>query len=252
MCGRFSLRARLADLAEHFEVPQGDLPLLAARYNIAPTQPVLVIRMRIDAPTPQREAALMRWGLIPSWAKEPSIGARLINARADGLAEKPAFRAALRRRRCLVAADGFYEWGAAPETDHPLFSANEPGRSAAKGRKRSAGKQPYFIHFHDDRPFAFAGLWETWEAPDRAAIESCTIVTTEANPLIQPIHDRMPVILPPSAYADWLDPAQQSPEEVLPLLSSSAANDLEAYPVGPTVNRATHDAPECMERLWTY
>jgi putative SOS response-associated peptidase YedK len=253
MCGRFSLRARLAELAEHFEIPEAELPPLGPRYNIAPTQPVLVIRMRADDPAAGREAAVLRWGLIPSWAKTPAVGGRLINARAEGLAEKPAFRAACRRRRCLVAADGFYEWGAmnlkSPEGDRLLFPSSEGDTSPAKGKKRSASKQPYFVRFRDDRPFAFAGLWETWEAPDHTAVESCTIITTAANALLRPIHDRMPVILPRSAYAPWLDPARQTPDALLPLLVFSTDKELEAYPVGPLVNRAAHDAPECVERL---
>jgi putative SOS response-associated peptidase YedK len=249
MCGRFSLRARLAELTEHFGIPEGELPLLAARYNIAPTQPVLVIRMQPETPAARREAALVRWGLIPGWAKEPAIGGRLINARAEGLAEKPAFRAALRRRRCLVAADGFFEWGVPPEGDRSLFSAKKTSRATTKTKKTPSGKQPYFIHFRDDRPFAFAGLWESWEGPDHAAVESCTIITAAANALVRPIHDRMPVILPPPAYAEWLDPARQTPDNLIPLLVPFRGNELEAYPVGPAVNRAAHDAPECVERL---
>jgi putative SOS response-associated peptidase YedK len=237
MCGRFSLRARLAELAEHFEVPETELPPFRARYNIAPTQPVLAVRCRPETTPPKRETVLLRWGLIPGWANDPVIGSRLINARAEGLAEKPAFRTAWRRRRCLIAADGFYEWF-------------DPRRNRGeKAKKPAPAKQPYFIRFRDDRPFAFAGLWETWKGPDQPAIESCTIITTSANTLLRPIHDRMPVIIPPEAYARWLDPRLQTHEDLLPLLVPPENDILESYPVGPMVNRATNDLPECVEPL---
>lgn len=167
MCGRFTLRVPAAELVEIFRLLRR--PDVQPRYNIAPTQPVAVVR-RIDR---GRELSMLRWGLVPSWAKDPKIGARMINARAETVATKPAFRTALRRRRCLVPADGFYEWA------------------------KSAGgtKQPHYITRRDGRPFAFAGLWESWDGPDGSSIESCTIVTTEANDLVGRIHDRMPVIL---------------------------------------------------------
>jgi putative SOS response-associated peptidase YedK len=250
MCGRFSLRARLAELAEHFEIPEAELPPLLARYNIAPAQPVLAIRSRAESPAPRREAVLLRWGLIPSWANDPAIGSRLINARAEGLADKPSFRTALRRRRCLIVADGFYEWrnlNAPLEGDSPILALKKSGPPPRRGEKTK--KQPYFIHFRDDRPCAFAGLWETWEGPDHAAVESCTIITTAANALLRPIHDRMPVILPPLHYPRWLDPMLQTPDDLVPHLVPFAPDELEAYPVGPTVNRATCDVPECAERL---
>jgi putative SOS response-associated peptidase YedK len=240
MCGRFSLRARNAALlAEYFDIV--DLPPLRPRYNIAPSQPVAVVRHKPgDCPNPPladgtvplnatkslRELVFMRWGLIPSWAKDVKIGFRMINARAESLAEKPAFRAALQRRRCLIPADGFYEWKVI-------------GRS----------KQPYFIHFPDDRPFAFAGLWESWEGPDNAAIESCTIITTTAGELIRPIHDRMPVILPPELFASWLDPAVQSPEKIAPLLVSDFYEGMEIHPVSTLVNKPTNDVPECVDPI---
>jgi putative SOS response-associated peptidase YedK len=225
MCGRFSLRARNAEiLAEYFGIV--DVPLLKPRYNIAPSQPVPVVRLKPDESKPKREMVLMRWGLIPSWAKDAAIGNRMINARAESLAEKPAFRAALRRRRCLVAADGFYEW-------------QETGRK----------KQPYFIRFRDDRPFAFAGLWESWEGPDHAVIDSCTIITTTAGKLIRPIHERMPVILAPDAYEAWLDTAVENMDTITSLLVPFSSKEMEAYPVNTTVNKATHDDPECIEPL---
>ncbi len=223
MCGRFSLRARNAALlAEYFDIV--DVPPLKARYNIAPGQPAPVVRVKPGQIKPQRELVFMRWGLIPSWAKDPTIGNRMINARAESLAKKPAFRSALQRRRCLLPADGFYEWQGAGHT-----------------------KQPYFIHFRDDRPFAFAGLWETWEGADHSVIESCTIITTSASELISPIHERMPVILPPDAYRIWLDPGVQRFEEIAGLLVSFSSKELEAYQVSTLVNNPARDDPLCVE-----
>ena len=186
MCGRFTLRAPASVIAEQFSL--FEVPWLKPRFNIAPTQPVPVVRMTPQQAAPQRQFVFLHWGLVPSWAKDPTIGNRMINARAETVADKPAFRTALRRRRCLIVADGFYEWQTA-------------------GKRR----QPMFIHIRDDRPLAFAGLWESWEGADHSALESCTILTTAANDLVRPIHDRMPVIVAPEDYADWLDPAVQSP-----------------------------------------
>ncbi|MGD0383531.1 MAG: SOS response-associated peptidase [Thermoguttaceae bacterium] len=225
MCGRFSLRARnAAILAEYFDIV--DVPLLKPRYNIAPSQPVPAVQLKLGQTKLQRELVLLRWGLIPGWANDPAIGNRMINARAESLAQKPAFRAALRQRRCLIAADGFYEW---------------------QGTGRS--RQPYFIHFRDDRPFAFAGLWESWEGPDHTAIDSCTIITTAAGDLIRPIHDRMPVILPPEAYEVWLDPAVKNINAIAALLVPFSSPEMEAYPVNTLVNKASRDGPECVEPL---
>jgi putative SOS response-associated peptidase YedK len=223
MCGRFTLRVSAKVIAEQFGV--FELPPFAARFNIAPTQPVPVVRLAPEPAEPRRELAWLRWGLVPSWAQDASISSRLINARAETAAGKPAFRAAMRRRRCLVAADGFYEW-------------------RADGRK----KQPYFIHFRDDRPFAFAGLWESWEGPQHAALETCTLLTTEANDLLRPIHDRMPVILPPESYDAWLDREIDDPRPLLPLLVPSPSDPLEAYAVSGLVNSPAHDDPQCIDR----
>ena len=156
---------------------------------------------------PQRQFVLLHWGLVPSWADDPAIGNRMINARAETAADKPSFRTALRRRRCLVVADGFYEW-----------------------QKLGKRRQPMFIHMRDDRPLAFAGLWESWEGADHSALESCTILTTAANDLVRPIHDRMPVIVAPEDYGRWLDPAVQKPEPILPLLRPYPSEPMEAYP----------------------
>jgi putative SOS response-associated peptidase YedK len=226
MCGRFSLRARLAEILAEFLLDEQNAPSYSARYNIAPSQPVLAVREKPGDAAPLREAVLLRWGLIPSWATDPAIGNRMINARCETVAEKPAFRTALKRRRCLVAADGFYEW-------------------KTEGRT----KQPYFIHFSDDRPFAFAGLWESWEGQDHSYIESCTILTTEANELMQPIHHRMPIILLPKDYAKWLGRAEQDSAALLKLLVPYADDGLEAYPVGRLVNSPSHDDADCIEQL---
>ncbi len=245
MCGRFTLRAAAQQVAEQFAL--FEVPPLAPRFNIAPTQPAPVVRLaraeaelvaRLGAgepppldrqatrkPGPLREFALLHWGLIPHWVKDPKIGTRMINARAESVFQKPAFRDAMRRRRCLVVADGFYEW-----------------------RKTHSGKQPYFIHRQDDRPFAFAGLWESWQDPEGQRLESCTIITTQASRVLQPLHDRMPVILPAEQYARWLDTAVTA-EEVQALLVPCESEPLEVHPVGPLVNNPRNDSPQCVERL---
>lgn len=222
MCGRFTLTLDPGDLQQAFPDIQfpGDW---TPRFNIAPTQPVAVI-----ANQAAHRVDFFTWGLIPSWAKDPEIGSRLINARAETLAEKPSFRSAYRRRRCLILADGFYEWQEIP------------------GAK---GKQPMFIHLKDRSPFAFAGLWELWHAPDASTIYSCTIITTQPNELMQPIHNRMPVILPPAAYAAWLDPAERQPDSLSPLLAPYPAGAMAAYPVSRQVNSPANDSPACIEPL---
>lgn len=222
MCGRFTLRAPASVVAEQFAL--FETAAFGPRYNIAPSQPVPVVRLASGRAPPARELAWPAWGLVPSWAKDPAIGNRLINARAETVAEKPAFRGAFRQRRCLVAADGFYEWQAA-------------------GRQR----QPYFFHRRDDRPFAFAGLWEAWEGPDHAVRETCTLLTTAADDLMRPIHDRRPLILAPGDYAAWLDPASP-PQRLAALLLSAADAELEVYPVSTLVNNPRHDSPQCIER----
>lgn len=222
MCGRFTLRAPASVIAEQFAL--FELPPFTARFNIAPSQPVPVVRLQPEQQQRQRELVWLQWGLIPSWAESAALGSRLINARAESAAEKPAFRTAFRRRRCLVVADGFYEWQAIDKA-----------------------KQPYFIHFRDDCPFAFAGLWESWEGPDHSMLETCTIITTEPNELIKPIHNRMPVILPPEAYATWLNPAVQEPRRLASLLVPYSGDALQAYPVDSFVSTPSHDSPRCVE-----
>jgi len=221
MCGRFTLRAPASVVAGQFAL--FELPPLAPRFNIAPSQPIAVVRLGPGGAEPPRELVWLRWGLVPSWAKDPAIGNRMINARAETAAEKPAFRAALKRRRCLVAADGFYEW-----------------QNRGSGRR----KQPYFIHRKDDRPFAFAGLWESWEGADHSYLETCTLLTTSANDLMQPIHDRMPVILAPESYDTWLD---VSSADAAPLLRPYPSEPLQADPVGTYVNRPGNEGPRCIE-----
>lgn len=239
MCGRFTLRASAEEVAEAFGLLE--VPPFMPLFNLAPTQPVAVVRHVPEAADSQRELVWMHWGLIPSWAKDRSMGARMINARAETAASKPAYRAAFRRRRGLVVADGFYEWQR-PEQTADLGT----GRKSSRGK--GAKKQPYFFHKNDDRPFAFAGLWESWESPDGSFLDSCTILTTDANDLMRPIHDRMPVILAPDDYRRWLDPGIE-PSEVEPLLRPYAGDDLAAYPIGTYVNSPTHDDAQCIAPL---
>ncbi|HEX6305870.1 MAG TPA: SOS response-associated peptidase [Anaerolineales bacterium] len=196
---------------------------ITARYNIAPSQPVAVIpndgRNKLD---------FFVWGLIPSWAKDPAIGNRMINARAETLAEKPSFRAAYRRRRCLVLADGFYEW------------RKEPGNKA---------KTPMYIQMESKEPFAFAGLWEIWHSADGSEVRSCNIITTEPNGLVKQIHNRMPVILPREAYELWLAPEEKDPSELDGLLVPFPAPEMMAYPVSKTVNSPANDGPELVQPI---
>jgi putative SOS response-associated peptidase YedK len=196
-------------------------PVLAPRYNIAPTQSVIVV-----GDDGERYLKQMRWGLIPSWAKDESIGNRMINARAETIAEKPAFRAALKKRRCLIPADGFYEW--------------------KKGETSKAPKQPFCIRLKSKEPFGFAGLWEHWTSPDGEEVLSCTIITTEVNELLKEVHHRMPVILPREAEAVWLDPKIQDTDKLLPLLKPYPSDEMEFYPVDRIVNSPANDTPDCI------
>ncbi|MCE7981192.1 MAG: SOS response-associated peptidase [Caldilinea sp. CFX5] len=226
MCGRFTLTAPPDQLATLFELPQE--PVVVPRYNIAPTQPVAVVRMNPQSAA--REWALTYWGLVPSWSKDPSMGARMINARAETVTEKPAFRAAFKRRRCLVPANGFYEW-----------------------QKQGKGKQPFYITTPDGAPFAIAGLWEYWEGADGSALESCTLLTTSANTLMTPLHDRMPVIIAPEDYAQWLgtgrDETPQAMDQLQHLLRPYADDGLMAYPVSTYVNNTRNEGADCVQAL---
>ncbi len=214
MCGRFTLFTPASRLAEVF-LP-GEILSMTPRYNIAPSQAVLAVR--VAPATGRREFAMPRWGLIPSWAKDAAIGNRLINARAETVAEKPSFRRAFRERRCLVPADGFYEW-----------------------KQEAKGKRPFYVRMHDGRPFAFAGLWERWEG-----VETCTILTTAANAILFPVHDRMPVILSPEHYDEWLDPAALSPEHLSRVLHPFPDDEMEVFPVGTFVNNQKMEDPRCI------
>lgn len=219
MCGRFtlSLAARQMEMA----FPWLSMPVeLEPRYNIAPTQPVAVVPNN-----GKNQLDFFHWGLIPFWAKDPGIGSRMINARSETLAEKASFRTAFRRRRCLVLADGFYEW-----------------RSDAGKRT----KTPMYIRLKSGAPFAFAGLWETWRSPDGSVLPSCTIITVRPNALLEPIHDRMPVILSPEQYQLWLSPEEQLPDRLQPLLVPFPAEEMTAYPVSRLVNNPRSDSVDCI------
>ena len=222
MCGRYALYSPADAIADLFDAT-AEIDDLAPRYNAAPMQWLPVIRRR---PSGERVIHALRWGLLPSWAKDETIAARLINARAETLSEKPAFRAAYRARRCIVPADGFYEWA-----------------------KRPDGKQPYFIHAPDGTVLAFAGLWERWIRPaDAEVIDSFTILTTEANPRIQPLHDRMPVILAPEVVDVWLDRATD-PARLSELLTPFPEERLAMHPVSRAVGNVRNEGPELIAQV---
>ncbi len=221
MCGRYTLTLDPAELQDLFGLSEPPPAGLAPRYNIAPSQPVAVIPNQ----TPLT-LELFQWGLIPSWAKDPKIGNQLINARSETVAEKPAFRTAFKKRRCLIVADGFYEW-----------------------QRDGARKMPQFFQVKDGRPFAFAGLWEEWHTPDQALVRSCTILTTHANALVEKIHERMPVILPPEEYALWLTPGDLPAEKLQPLLAPYPAERMRVTAVSMLVNNPANDSPACVKPL---
>jgi len=221
MCGRFTLRTAPEILAEAYGLPE--TPDLFLRFNIAPGQAVAVVRQKPQVEG--RELAFLRWGLIPAWADDPSIGDRLANARSETAATKPSFRRAFRSRRCLVVADGFYEW-----------------------QRTNGRKQPYFVGLKNDRPFGLAGLWERWEKGGEP-VDSCTILTTDANDLMQPIHERMPVIIPPEQYDLWLDPRCQDTEKLAMLLRPYPTKDMLAYRVSTLVNNPKNDVAKCVEAI---
>lgn len=220
MCGRFIQCTSGEALAERFHLPI--IPDLTPRYNVAPSQSVGVIRVTHAG---HREFVALRWGLVPAWSPEPRTAYSTFNARAETVADKPTYRQAFRRRRCLIPSDGFYEW-----------------------RRVGKRKQPYCIAPTDGEPFAFAGLWERWER-DGTVVESCTIVVTTANATIAPLHDRMPVILARADEARWLDPALTDPAILQPLLVPCAPERLRVWPVGTAVNRPDTDGPDLMVPL---
>ena len=220
MCGRFTL-TRPGDAVQtlfHLEPPSA----MKARYNIAPTDPVWALRVCPGSDGP--ELVELRWGLVPFWAHDRKSAARMINARAETAASKPAFREGLRERRCLIPADGFYEW--------------------VPGPKKT--RQPYYIRLREGRPFCFAGIWASWRSPEGERLETCCILTTDPNTLVKPVHDRMPVILSPERYATWLDPQAQSEEVLRPLWAPFPAEAMETFPVSLRVNAVANDDPECV------
>lgn len=220
MCGRYAQRTDPKRLAKAFGVAEA--PEAEPRYNIAPTQDVLAVHQSADG----REVTFYKWGLIPSWAKDTAIGARLINARSETVTEKPAFRQAFKKRRCIIPADGFYEW------------------------QRIAGrKQPFFFKMKDESPFGFAGLWEHWEGSGNQTINSCTILTTEANEVLRPVHDRMLVILHPDDYELWLDGGEREQSLLKELLRPYAAEGMTGYPVSTLVNSPSNRGIELIEQL---
>jgi len=220
MCGRYFVTTPGQVLGEQFSIVTP--PELVPRYNIAPTQSVAIVRADTGG---ARELAQVVWGLIPSWAKERAIGNKLINARGETLGDKPAFRDSYKRRRCLIPADGFYEW-----------------------QKVAGGKQPWAVRSKSGEPFALAGLWSRWRDPESGAeIDSCTIVTTTPNELVATLHDRMPVIVPREAYALWLDPEVGERARLDPLLVPFDADAMTAYPVSRRVNSPANDDPACLD-----
>ncbi len=218
MCGRYTLKSSPQAVASLCNLPP--IEAYKPRYNIAPSQEVIGVR----AGRAGREWARLRWGLIPSWAKDPKIAYSLINARSETAADKPSFRSAMKRRRCLIPADGFYEW-----------------------KKVGKQKLPLYIRLRDESPFAFAGLWESWQPPQGDPVETCTILTTTANEVVAPFHERMPVILPNECFDAWLDPGDADAAGLAPLLVPYPAESMVAVPANPIVNSPKVDSPECLQ-----
>lgn len=221
MCGRYTLTTPGEVIAEIFDLPEA--PEVSARYNVAPTQEVAAIRA--DEETGERRFATLRWGLVPHWAKDPSIGNRMINARSESVAEKPAFRSSFKKKRCLVLADGFYEW-----------------QKVADGKK-----QPWYFRLESGDPFAFAGLWASWSRGDDDRLETCTLLTTDANALVKKAHHRMPVILSPEDLDLWLDPQVTDREPLEALLDPFDPARMIAFPVSTRVNSPANDDPSVIE-----
>jgi putative SOS response-associated peptidase YedK len=219
MCGRFSNRTSAERVKKEFNI--SEVPLVEARYNIAPTQKI----MGISQEAGELEARLFKWGLIPSWAKDAKIGARLINARSETVSEKPAFRVAFKQRRCIIPADGYYEW-----------------------QRTEDRKQPYYFMMLDDQPFRFAGLWDRWEMPEGEFLETCTILTTDANEKTRDIHDRMPVILHPGDYDLWLDEDVRKLDLLKELFRPYPLDEMTFYPMSTLVNNVRVDRAELIDK----
>jgi putative SOS response-associated peptidase YedK len=218
VCGRYASSANPDDLVSHFRVEEPPEEVLPPSYNVAPTDPVYVVMERHD----HRLLKVVRWGLVPSWAKDPKGAARLINARRESVADKPAFRAAYQRRRCLVPADGYFEW-----------------------QQQGGHKQPYFLAARDRSPLAMAGLYEVWKGPDEQLLWTCTVITTEAADELGHIHDRTPLLVPPEAWDRWLDPSVEDPGD--DLLVPGTPGVLDAWPVPPAVGNVRNNGPELVE-----
>jgi putative SOS response-associated peptidase YedK len=220
MCGRYRM-TRADKLAQQFEILEDELDVeLAPRYNVAPGQMIAAVRQ--DREKPVRHLSNFKWGLVPGWAKDPNIGYKMLNARSETIADKPAYREAFKSRRCLVPADGFYEW-----------------------KTEGKAKQPFHFGMKDDGIFAFAGIWERWKDPKGSMLETCSILTTSPNALMEGIHDRMPVIVRPDDYDLWLDPGYKNTEGLAELLKPYDASLMKRYPVSTRVNSVKFDDPEC-------
>lgn len=219
MCGRFARKSDPKRLAKEFGVAEA--PQAETSYNVAPAQEILAVRESPDG----REMTFFEWGLVPHWAKDASVRVRLINARSETVAEKPSFREAFKKRRCIIPADGFYEW-----------------------RREGGRKQPYFFRMRDERPFGFAGLWDRWEVEGGESINSCTILTTEANEVLRPMHDRMPVILHPEDYGLWLEADARKLDLVKEMLRPYPAGEMIGHPVGSAINNPRNQGAELIER----
>jgi len=222
MCGRYTQISSPQKISKEFKVPFNITPKFHPAYNIAPSQPVLALLVENN----NQKFDFVNWGLIPSWAKDPAIGNRMINARAETISEKPSYRGPFKHSRCLVIADGFYEW-----------------------KKGPGASQPYYIRLKSKNPFGFAGLWSHWTSDDGSEIRSCTIITTEADDFMRPIHNRMPVILQEKARGEWLDPHNSDQKTLLSLLGPYPAKEMEAYPISKIVNSPINDLPDCIKPI---
>jgi putative SOS response-associated peptidase YedK len=275
MCGRYASARKRIELLEEFRIERDRVAEpLEADYNVAPTKPVYAVLTRDVRPAEAasqaqaaadatsspgaiqsgvaRELRVVRWGLVPFWAKDPKIGSRMINARAETVDSKPAFRQAFKRRRCLLPADGYYEW---QRPDGAGGGSDAPGGGGRAGGAKGAAKQPYFITRGDDGPLAFAGLYELWrdaalpEDHQRAWLWTATIITTSAPDDLGQIHDRMPMVITPDRWSDWLDPACDDPADLMALLAPAAAGGLISYPVSTAVNSVRNNGPQLIERI---